>query len=359
MVRTRKSGVGPGPPPPWSLPGDNTEGMQPAGSDSVDSPRKSEEGRETGLLPWPWSLSHTYRHTGLSHSPLGRNKSASATQSKHRPQGPDLPGPSQAPGRQDRAFRTEGAARGLLGQNGPSLRGTRTPCSQDRAQAADGMVSGPLCSWLLLLSPSLPSPPLACLPGQTPGLGPDSMHRPMRPLTASVPYVGPLEHPMSAKGAASGLPLYSKGRRTSLLASQHVPITSSPYPRVWAQESQEGPLPQPPYVAPPCYSEQHPHPCCPERQAILSAFPRLAQHGANPFPAPQLLALERGGGCEGQSQGPISSACHMTGLGQGWGSRGPRGSPSLPRTRWAHLTPILQSITQGESKAARRSSIWL
>lgn len=212
MVRTRKSGVGPGPPPPWSLPGDNTEGMQPAGSDSVDSPRKSEEGRETGLFPWPWSLSHTYRHTGLSHSPLGRNKSASATQSKHRPQGPDLPGPSQAPGRQDRAFRTEGAARGLLGQNGPSLRGTRTPCSQDRAQAADGMVSGPLCSWLLLLSPSLPSPPLACLPGQMPGLGPDSMHRPMCPLTASVPYMGAPGAPHVRQGSSFWAPLILEGQ---------------------------------------------------------------------------------------------------------------------------------------------------
>lgn len=36
-------------------------------------------------------------------------------------------------------------------------------------------------------------------------------------------------------------------------------------------------------------------------------------------------------------------------------------APSLPcRTPGpAHLTPILQSITQGESKAASRSSIWL
>lgn len=294
MVRTRKSRVGPGPPPPWSLPGDNTEGMQPAGSDSVDSPRKSEEGRETGLLPWPWSLSHTHRHTGLSHSPLGRNKSASATQSKHRPQGPDLPGPSQAPGRQDRAFRTEGAAWGLLRQNGPSLRGTRTPCSQDRAQAADGMVSGPLCSWLLLLSPSLPSPPLACLPGQTPGLGPDSMHRPMRPLTASVPYVGPLEHPMSAKGAASGLHLYSKGRRTSLLASQHVPITGSPYPQVWAQESQEGPLPQPPYAATPLLLRAAPRPLLPREAGSSLCLPQASSAQSPPIPGPTAFGSRKG-----------------------------------------------------------------
>lgn len=102
----------------------------------------------------------------------------------------------------------------------------------------------------------------------------------------------------------------------------------------------------------------------------------LGRLGPKPGPPhwllPHLSSLEEGGALQGHCQVPVPSArdnwsragvpgvrpdpqaARTTGrpgpLGAG-GAEGPR-SP-------AHLTPILQSITQGESKSASKSSIWL
>lgn len=169
------------------------------------------------------------------------------------------------------------------------------------------------------------------------------------------------EHPMSAKGAAPGLSLPSKGRCKSLFANQHVPLMGAPFPWVGAQ----GALRRASTPASLCgHPKQSPLP----RKAVLCALPREAQHGPRPCFRPHSYWLQRGEEAVRSKAGsrPLCTSCDRTGM--GGGPSGPPGPPSLPRTHWtsgrplwslAHLTPILQSITQGESKAASRSSIWL
>lgn len=131
----------------------------------------------------------------------------------------------QQPGRTSRALPAAGEREPLgdsLGRSGPRPRWRRKPRRQSRAQSCGrrGLGSPRLCAsaglLLATLPVSFPPSPLqarAYLPGQAPGVGSESAHRPEHPLPASVPSPGPLEHPgPSPVKAAPGLPLHRTRR---------------------------------------------------------------------------------------------------------------------------------------------------
>lgn len=106
-------------------------------------------------------------------------------------------------------------------------------------------------------------------------------------------------------------------------------------------------------------------PPTPGRRAVPLLSP-LGTCSTKPGPTsywlpPHPSSTEKGGGHRGKAGVPVPSARREV-AGRGLGVRQSHQMPGdrpRRRRRLAHLTPILQSITHGESKSASRSSIWL